>query len=225
MMEDCSLQNEENESEYCKMQDDHMDDDDHGHGSPMQANLKYLMTSGFTMIGAALTYLRYRSDSTFYAGGDTYLSSNYWEQANMVRHPSRIAIFGILFILQALSMAGIAAEINMMAWHYLIPVWMLTNMVANVLELLAYDGLYSKYAEDTTNNAAALDLMQSVGFEQKSWLAKDTAMVMGLYFAKKGWMKAQWDMLPEEKQKEMKDKKNDADDDMDDMLLSYYYGI
>ena len=49
-------------------------------------------------------------------------------------------------------------------------------------------------------------------------------MVMGLFFAKKGWMKAQWDMLPEEKQMEMKDKKKD-DDDMGDMLLSYYYSI
>ena len=51
-------------------------------------------------------------------------------------------------------------------------------------------------------------------------------MVMGLFFAKKGWMKAQWDMLPEEKQMEMKEKKGKGDDDdMEDMLLSYYYGI
>lgn len=171
----------------------------------MMANVKFLMTSGFTALGASLTYLRYRSDSTFYDLGDTYLSTNYWEQANMVRHPTRMLIFGILFILQLLSMLGIAVDINMMAWHYLMPVWMITNMVANVLEFLAYDGLYSKYNEDTTTYAVALDLMaEGIGFEQKSWLAKDTALVMGLYFAKKGWMKAQWDMLPEEKQKEMK---------------------
>ena len=50
---------------------------------------------------------------------------------------------------------------------------------------------------------------------------------MGLYFAKKGWMKAQWDMLPEEKQKEMEEKKGKKKDseDMEDMLLSYYFGI
>ena len=154
MMEDCSLQNEENESEYCKQMDDHEDDGDHGHGSPMMANMKYLMTAGFTTLGAALTYLRYRSDSTFYASGDTVLSSNYWEQANMVRHPSRIAIFGILFITQLLSMVGVMPEINMMAWHYLMPVWMLTNMVANVLELMAYDGAYTKYTENTASSDA-----------------------------------------------------------------------
>ena len=194
----------------------------------MMANVKYLMTAGFTALGASLTYLRYRSDSTFYAAGDTYLSSNYWEQANMVRHPTRIVIFGILFILQLLSMVvSVSSQINMMAWHYLMFVWMLTNMVAYVLELMAYDGAYTKYTEDTTSNAAALTLMESIGFEQKSWLAKDTALMMGLYFAKKGWVKAQWDTLPEEKQMEMKEKKggDHDDDDMEDMLLSYYYGI
>lgn len=224
---DCTL-DENMESEMCMdmhAEEDHDMEGDSHEGSPMQANLKFLMTALFSFIGSALTYGRYRSADDFYTTAATY-TGDYWEQANMVRHIPRAAIFGCLFILQALSMAGIANEINMMAWHYGMVFWMVTNMIANVLELLAYDSAYALYTADTTANATAATYMANVGFEQKGWLAKDTALVMGIVFAKKGWMKAQWSMLPEEKQMEMKGKKGDRKgDDMEEMMLSYYFGI
>ena len=221
---DCTLP-ENMDTDYCKDMDDHEEEGDHGHGNPMMANVKYLMTAGFTMLGSALTFGRYRAADDWYTAINTALEVDYFEQADLVRHPVRIVLFGALFILQALSMAGIAVDINMMAWHYGMVVMMVSNLISMLLLLLAYDTAYSKYVEDTTTNAAYYDTMEAIGFQQKANLAKDTALVMGLYFAKKGWMQAQWDMLPEEKQKEMKDSKKDADDDMDDMLLSYYFRI
>ena len=166
---DCSLPENE-ELDYCEDMDDH-EEGDHGHGSPMMANVKYLMTAGFAFVHAALTFGRYRYPSDEYYAGIIDIDDDYWEVGNNVRHLSRAAIFGILFITQALSMAGILVDINMMAWHYGMIVFMLFNLLAHQQELFAYDTAYTKYTQDTNANAAYYDAMEMIGLEQKGWLA------------------------------------------------------
>jgi len=67
-----------------------------------------------------LLYFRYRPDAMdYYTYGDQYLgtgTANYWKMANHLRQPASAVIFGILTVTQLLSMAGIAGEINLMAW-------------------------------------------------------------------------------------------------------------
>ena len=60
----------------------------------------------------------------------------------------------------------------------------------------------------------------------KGWLAVDTAIYMGLMFAKNGWAKAQFMMLPEERQAELKEEKNiDDDGDYAHLLRKRFYGF
>merc|ERR1712024_194850 len=190
------------------------------------ANMHFLMTAMMGSAGYFLKYFRYRGDAMdFYTYGDQYFgtdASNYWKMANSVRLPAGGAIFTILFITQLLSVFGVMGDINIMAWMYLIPVWMLTNMVSHAIAFVGYDAAYSWYAEDTTNNAMGGALMTTIGNEIYMMVAKETAMMMNFVFAHKAWMMGQFMMMDEETQekwmeKKGKGKKHDDHDDKDDM--------
>ena len=73
-----------------------------------------------------------------------------------MRDYSRTAIFGTLFITQALSMAGIAGEVNMMLWHYLMMVWTLTTIIEIFIMYSAYEGAWTFYTADMVNNSDGL---------------------------------------------------------------------
>jgi len=131
------------------------DDGDHGgHLNPNLANAQYLMVAGYMAMRSSLMFFRYRADSMeYYKYGDQYIGTdvpNYWKMANSVRLPACVSIFGILFVLQALSMVGVANEINMLAWMYLVPLWMILNWVAHAIQFLGYDSSWSWYMEDPT---------------------------------------------------------------------------
>merc|ERR1711934_918986 len=128
----------------------------------------------------------------------------------MVRLPSAGAIFSILTITQALSLAGVAVEINVMAWMYLIPAWMILSMIAHIVAFVGYDAAYSWYAEDTTNNATGGTLMTTIGNEVYMMVAKETAMMMNFVFAHKAWMMGQFMMMDEETQEKWMEKKGRA---------------
>merc|ERR1712165_342525 len=207
--------------------DDDHHDMDHGHAK--MANVHFLVTAMMGMVGYNLKYFRYRSDADYYASGlalgaDT---TNYWEMSNMLRLPAS----GLIFT-QALSMAGIAVEVNMMAWMYLTKAWMLVNLVSNIISFVGYETAYSWYAEDTSSNATGGALMTIIGNEVYMYVAKMTATMMGLVFAHKAWMYGQWSMLDEETQAEWMEKKghgkkhdDDHDDDDDMFSLRAFYGF
>ena len=65
--------------------------------------------------------------------------------ANSVRGSVSVGVWSILFILQALSMAGILNEINVIAWMYGVPVWMLANTTAGMISVDGYETAYSYY--------------------------------------------------------------------------------
>ena len=234
---DCELP--ENEMMDECMHEDHDDHDEHGHDNPMMANMTFLMTAMFGSAGYLLQWLRYRgygdSGMEYYTTGDQYFGAsgtmNYWKMADTIRLPAGGAIWTILFITQAISMFSVAGEINMMAWMYLIPVWMLANMVASVVQFVGYDAAYTRYASDTTTYASALTLMTEMSTQMVMFMAKETAITMGLAFNHKGWMMGQIKMLPEEAQEKYmkkmgkgKDDHDDHDDHMDEefSLLRFY---
>merc|ERR1711994_735103 len=94
-----------------------------------------------------------------------------------------MGIFGVLMLTQLLSMFGVAGDINIMAWMYLVPVWMIANMVAHAIAFVGYDAAYSWYAEDTTNNAMGATMMGTVGEEIYTMLAKEK---QEMFMEKKG---------------------------------------
>ena len=221
---DCTLP--ENE-----MMDECMEHDDHeghgGHGpSPMQANVQFLMMAGFTALNSTLTMFRYRSDAiAYYNAGDNWFAdgtsnTNYWKMANSVRGSVSIGVWNILFILQALSMAGILNEINIIAWMYGVPIWMLANMVAGMISFYGYETAYSWYATDTTTNANGMAMMNGLESEMITYGAKETATMLALYINKDAWMKGQWEMLPEETQEKWMEGKDE--DDEDDMFSRFF---
>jgi len=171
---------------------------------------------------------------TYYTAGDQYFGTdkpNYWKMSNSVRLPAGGAIFGVLMITQLLSMFGIAGEINIMAWMYLIPVWMISNMVAKVIAFVGYESAYSWYAENTTSNSSGGTLMTTVGDDIYTSLAKETMIMMGLVFSHEAWLHGQVMMLPEEKQEMFMEKKgkgkkdDDHDDDEKEFSLRAFYGF
>ena len=219
---DCKLP-ENMEMDEC-MDMDH-DDHEEGHGpSPMKANVQFLMTAGFAALNANLMMFRYRSESmVFYTLGDTSFAdgtgnTNYWKMANSVRGSVSVAVWSILLCLQALSMAGILSEINVIAWMYGVPVWMLANTIAGMISFYGYETAYSWYATDTTTNAAGASMMSILETEMITFGAKETAAMFALYINKDAWMKGQWEMLPEETQ----EKWMEGMDEEDDMFSRFF---
>lgn len=223
---DCKLP-ENMEMDECM---DMMDHDEDGMSKDMMPQLEFAMGALMSCISYSALFLRYRGDAMdFYTYGDQYLgtdSMNWWKMANSASLPSGAAIMGILFLTQVLSMAGIAGEINLMAWMYGLKLWMVTSMVGHVLRFIGYEMAYSWYAEDTTNNAMGAATMSLIGAETYKMVAKETATFMGLYFASEKWFKGQVMMLPEEQQEKWMEKhgmkKDDHDDHDDDMEFSLF---
>ena len=230
---DCKLPENMEMDECMDMMDKDMDD---GMSKDMMPQLEFAMGALMQCVSYSALFFRYRGDSMdYYTYGDQYLgtdSMNWWKMANSASLPAGAAIMGILFLTQVLSMAGIAGEINMMAWMYGLRIWMVTAMVGHVLRLVGYEMAYSWYAEDTTNNAAGATMMYIIGSESYKMVAKETAAFMGLYFASEKWFKGQVMMLPEEQQEKWIEmhggKKHDDHDDHDDDMefsLNAFFGF
>lgn len=73
------------------------------------------------------------------------MGTNYWEYANMINNYAGLGIWGIAFITQSLSFAGLLAEINVMTWTYLVGlIGTIIGVVYNVFYFLALWSLYGK---------------------------------------------------------------------------------
>ena len=178
----------------------------------------------------SLSFFRYRSDSMdFYTLGDQFMGTerNLWKMANHVRYPACISIFGVLFVLQALSMAGVAVEINMMAWMYLLSVWVLSNYVAHFIQFLGYERSASWYMEDPDSypNWNGVVLMYLMGEEIYVHLAYEAAAMTTLYFAMSNWFYGQYSMLPDDEAKERWVKQGGKDSNYEKHLLVRLYDL
>ena len=145
---DCTL------PENMEMDECHMDQEI---GSPgpdpklYAANINVWLMAGFQLFYHASQMFRYRSDAlAYYSDGDSSFASgssntNYWKMSNSVRQTGSIAIWSILFFFQTLSIGWFFVDLNVMLWHYLVPAWMLVQMVAGMIAFYGYETAYAYY--------------------------------------------------------------------------------
>ena len=94
-----------------------MEKEDNGQKA-LEANMNYLIAAGTTLAFNAFWLFRYRANSYFDDIGATATSTNYYLMLDNLASYSSLLLHVVLAITQALSMAGIAVEVNMMAWYY-----------------------------------------------------------------------------------------------------------
>ena len=118
-------------------------------GRMMEANITFLMVVLGTFVHTALRMFRYRSDADYYIYGAliTNKITNYWEMLNMAGGYWMLVLSGILTITQILSMVGVAAEINVMAWMYLGLADTVIGLILSLIGMYAYDVYYSVTAD------------------------------------------------------------------------------
>ena len=126
---------------------EHMEED--MGGKMMEANITFLMVALGSFVHTALRMFRYRSDADYYIYGAliTNKITNYWEMLNMAGGYWMLVLSGILTITQILSMVGVAAEINVMAWMYLGLADTVIGLILSLIGMYAYDVYYSVTAD------------------------------------------------------------------------------
>lgn len=213
----------------CEMMMEEHDDHD-GHAiSPMMANVSVTLLTFFNLLGVSTMYFRYKNEPSkmsYYTNGDapnvyaTEVSTNLWKASNDVRSAAGLLTWGVLFVTQALSMAGIAPAINVQAFMILIPVWMIGNMVAQMIAMYGKDKSWAIWNADNTKAAAGAMAGVHEG-ELWTWMAKNTAIMLTLWVNHESWWKGQYKMMDEETRAEFKEGK--GEDDM--MFRKFYFGF
>lgn len=111
-------------------------------------------------------------------------------------------------------MAGVAVDINLMAWMYGSMVYMLVMAVQHVFAFMTYNALHTKSQDDDAATALSGEALKADW--QMEWMhmvAGSTAVEFELYAEHKNWMAAQWMSLsPEQQEKMMMEKKGKGDD-------------
>ena len=113
-------------------------------------------------------------------------------------------------------MAGIAADVNIMAWMYLSMIGSVVSLLVSIVRLYAYDEAHrASVAETVTTvdytfgdgvtvpapaSAGAIFVMEGIEEDIKSETVMTTAAMLFLMMENKNWKMAQWEALPEEKQ-------------------------
>jgi len=207
-----------------KMDGDDMHGDDmHGdHGNPMMANMVFLHLALGGAVHSGLKLFRYTTDTWYDWGTANDTLTNFWELNAQISNYWMFATHTVLFITQALSMAGIAGEVNLMAWMYFNMASMVVGMLMMLFRMYAYDTYYSTTQDDSDTTAqtyagVALAQMETDILEETAFTS--AAMLMA-YMYYKDWMHAQVMALPEEVQGKYKKghgKEEHHDDGMEKM--------
>jgi len=183
---------------------------------PMMGNLTYLHVALFSAISGVLNVTRYHS-STHYTSGDTVLGDmNTWEYLGEFHHYSHAAVMTVLTITQILSMAGVAPEINIMAWMYVEGFEMVFGLIMAIANMYHYEKAYSASMSATGATATAgATMMAYVEEDAFDSMVESTASHLTLHFEHDNWMAAQILAMPEDMQKDyMHEKKEKKSDDM-----------
>ena len=107
----------------------------------MKAQVTYLMVPLMVLISTAAWKYRYRTATGISEIGDTAATTNYWQMLDNGAAYWSMTAHLILTITQLLSMLGIMAEINVMAWMYL----GLADMAVSLIYAGAYLYVYNTY--------------------------------------------------------------------------------
>ena len=182
---------------------------------------------------AALELFKWRTDDPvsnepYYNNGiDAWPgATNWWKLANDIGFYAALALWGVASLTQIASLAGVAADINIMVWFYgLGMVGALVSLVAGSLHFYAKWSAFG-LSRDATQTAgvvnAAGGVYGSVSLEEVEHAAFGALVGMELAYNWPNWMAAQWAALPEEKRAEweaqMEEEAKDKEDAMDQML-------
>lgn len=148
-------------------------------------------------------------------------STNWWKMSNDVRSVGSLLTWGVLFITQALSMAGILNDVNVMAWMYLIPFWMIMNMLSEMVSFWGRETAFSYYGDDATKVVAIATADAHKG-EMLVWCATASATMLNLWINHEAWWKGQIKMMDEETREKFM---MEGDDDEEMMFRKFYIGF
>ena len=111
---------------------------------------------------SAVNLFRYRSSSTYYNNGDTAMDTNWWKLASQTMNYVLLGVWGVAAITQLLATFGIANDLNLMVWMYLVGVvGGISTAVMGAFYELAYDTAYTNM-EDTSKTTAVRTAAASV---------------------------------------------------------------
>ena len=172
---------------------------------PMSGQITFTLVALSTAVMSALDLFRYRPADTFYVASDAYSTTNWWKYANEIQSYGSLVIGSVAFIFQILSIFGIAADINIMVWMYLVLAGgMIVGGTASILRFYAYELAWSA-GED--GNAAANAMV--IREEMVEVTAMETATTFALWTEGANWWYAQMMALPEEKRDMYMEEKED----------------
>ena len=134
------------------------------------AQLAYLSIALVEVATAYLQTFKYRkqdwnsttTSDSFYKPYDTHVGgTNFWSLANLLNGYSKLALYGIAFLTQALTLLGIAPAINSQVWYYGIVIGVSSiNALYVVLTGLAADKVADKCRQGNVTSACGIDLSE-----------------------------------------------------------------
>ena len=185
---------------------------------PMTGQITYTMVAIMSASMIALDMFRYNPSSSKYsewANIGATASTPYWMYGGELARYTMLTFSSVTSITQILSMAGVAADVNMMVWMY-------GGMAASVLGLVAHGLLM--YSYDIANTAltsstpsevtAAQAVIDALELDFIAGAAHETLVGIELYEQGANWMAAQMMMMGKDKKEEMMEEMKDEDGDM-----------
>merc|ERR1712113_172985 len=142
----------------------------------MWGNIGFLMVAISHVVHPALDMFRYTAGDTYWDVTDTTFgtvadTTNWWKLYNQIGQYGMLSVGAILTITQLLSMFGVAAEINVMLWGYAtMLVGPLLGAVVSGLAMWGYDQAYQLCDADSSTNADACSMMDTIEETQKAWM-------------------------------------------------------
>jgi len=184
------------------MEDDMMMDDgetydmDHSYGKPEMwtANLIWLALSGSLAFKSIMGGI-VDADYTTHASATNY---QFYQYGCMIMAYSGAIFWTVGTLLQLISLAWIAVDINIMFWAHSAMVMMAIEGIAELLMFYAYDGAKVAANAGTAADVAFIEEAEKEMVFEAAHTAWLTVTMMGLHDM---WIAGQWDMLATDKRK------------------------
>jgi hypothetical protein len=202
--------------------------DDMG-SNPMMGNLVFLHIALGGALHSGLKLFRYTTDTMYDSGTANDTLTNFWEYNHLATNYFMLATHTVLFITQALSMAGIAGEINLMAWMYVNMASGIFALFLMLFRMYAYDTYYTTATDTDASNATAAAYaavaLSGLETDMLEESAMNSAAMLMAYMHYKDWMHAQVMALPEEVQGKYKKGHGKMEHDDEGMEKMQEFGL
>ena len=126
--------------------------------NPMEGQITFTAVALTSAIGIALETFKWRADNnglSYYNLGDTTWTNgtNWWKLYNQIGAYAGLVLWGAASITQLASLAGVAADINLMVWWF--GIGMVGSLVSLVVGALAFYAKWSAFtvSRDTTKSS------------------------------------------------------------------------